>query len=179
MTASPFQLAGASITHSGHCSRDKSNYVLTHQLLHSSPSSGKKHPRQPMQQKHHLPNSSHLGMLGGQGTLLCLGWRGDIWSLGRNKGRKEKQHPSCPQGWGWGWGWGYRLCGSAPHHRGSGIDPSRPGASASAWLELSRKCYIHRIQQRFDTTLYTQNKMRFYICYTLENRKKQYLQKTL
>lgn len=42
MTAPPFHLAGSSITHSGHCSRDKSNYVLTHQLLHSSPFAGEK-----------------------------------------------------------------------------------------------------------------------------------------
>lgn len=56
---------------------------------------GKKHPHQPMQQKNTtFPNSSHLGMLGGQDTLLCLGWKGDVWSLGKNRGRKERQNPN-------------------------------------------------------------------------------------
>lgn len=46
----------------------------------------------------------------------------------------------------------YSLCGSAPHHRVPGIVPV-----PLLDQELSRKCYIHRTQQRFNTTLYTQN----------------------
>lgn len=94
MTASPFHPAGPSITHSGHSSREKSNYVLTHQLPHSSAPAGENNIHTNLCSKNHHPHNSHLGILRVQGTLLCLGWRSDAQSLGKNKGRKESQHPS-------------------------------------------------------------------------------------
>lgn len=100
MTAPPFHLAGPSITHSGHCSRDKSNYVLTHQLLHSSPSAGdKKHPHQPMQQKTPPSPTAHIQECW-EDRVPCSAWAGEgsfYQSLGKNRGRKGRQYPS--KGW--------------------------------------------------------------------------------
>lgn len=109
---------------------------------------GKKHPHQPMQQKNTThPNSSHLGMLGGQDTLLCLGWKGDVWSLGKKKGAgKRGRTPTRGGGTGVGTGTGMgresRLCGSALHQRGPGIFPWRPGASVFAWSGAQQKMLL-------------------------------------
>lgn len=152
---------------------------------------GKKHPHQPMQQKNTThPTSSHLGMLGGQDTLLCLGWKGDVWSLGKKKGQEREAEPQQEvegQEWGQGQGWAGSP-GCVVLHSTREDQGFSPGGLEPVSLldqELSRKCYLHRTQQRFNTTLYTQNHymltrwVRLYIYCTLKNRKKQYLQKTL
>lgn len=94
MTAPPFHLAGPSITHSGHCSRDKSNYVLTHQLLHSSPSAGEKNIHTNYAAKTTTTPIAHIWECWEDRVPCSAGWRGDVLSLGKNKSRKKRQHPS-------------------------------------------------------------------------------------
>lgn len=164
MTAPPFHLAGPSINPSGHCSRDKSNYMLTHQLLHSSPSAGEKNIHTNLCSKKTPPTPiAHIWECW-EDRIPCSAWAGKVMSdlLAKKKGQEREAEPQQEvegQEWGQGQGWAGSP-GCVVLHSTREDQGFSPGGLEPVSLldqELSRKCYLHRTQQRFNTTLYTQN----------------------
>ena len=127
MAAPPSHLAGPSITHLGHCSRDKPSYLLIHQFLCSSSSLSK--PSTYTANTIPTPQQLMLWIVGRTGHPVLPRLEGccpPCWYKQRARWEPAPQQGEQGQGWGHGRaGSAVGLHHPAPHHGWLGVCPQQ------------------------------------------------------